>query len=306
MISNDGLIQLLSGLRVEIVPSSVADISDRVADMRAAVHRFLLGEMAKHLDPEAAVEIAYDSVLPGPSDDLGRQAPRGARLAHDMVGELVSPRDELVVRQDLIHHAVFERGLRIDRLPGQQRVGSAFDAEQLLEAAMDAVARHGADVEMEIVDDRIVGTNRQVAHQADFRMEARPVKDADGGYLKIVDQRADIDPPVLIGVLISPVVEVLLFQSEAFGVGIHHELLSAAAEDQDFVLRIGADRLQHLPERAMILHAQLDRPAAGVSLDEDHAVFAPFNLVVIFEAFAVLIELWSRNELLKRHGHFFL
>lgn len=77
-----GRAKAFQGSAVEIVPSSVADISDRVADMRAAVHRFLLGEMAKHLDPEAAVEADGSGAddLRSSASGSERTAPEGSKM----------------------------------------------------------------------------------------------------------------------------------------------------------------------------------------------------------------------------------
>jgi len=61
-------------------------------------------------------------------------------------------------------------------------------------------------------------------------------------------------------------------EGEALRVGAHHELLAGAGEDEDLVLRVGADDLEHLAERALVLDRQLDRAAERVRLDQQDAV----------------------------------
>ena len=89
--------------------------------------------------------------------------------------------------------SIFERRLGIDRLAGEQRIGCTFHPEQLLKAAVDALSRHRSDVVMQIVDDRVLAADRDVAHQAHFGMESRTVDHADGRNFGVVDQRADVD-----------------------------------------------------------------------------------------------------------------
>ena len=75
-----------------------------------------------------------------------------------------------------------------------------------------------------------------------------PVEQADRRDLQVVDQRTDVDPAVLVGVLVGPVLQVCLLEREPLGIGVHHELLAGPGEDQHLVLRVRTDRLQHLPE----------------------------------------------------------
>jgi len=64
---------------------------------------------------------------------------------------------------------------------------------------------------------------------------------------------------------------------------------------------IGADRLEKLPERAMVLHAELDRTAVGVGLNKDDSILTPFKLEEILEAFLILCKLGRWDKLLQGH-----
>src|SRR5690606_27282332 len=129
----------------------------------------------------------------------------------------------------------------------------------------------------------------------------RPVQEADGGNLEIVDQRADVDPTVFVGVFVRPILEVLFLQPKPLRIGVHHELLAGSGEDQDLVLRVGADRLEHLAQGPMVLDTELDRSAEGVGFGEDHTVLVPVELEEVLEALAVLLEIGEGDELLQRH-----
>src|SRR5271165_7233544 len=118
---------------VEVVLAALADVVDGGADVALAVHRLLLGDVAEHLDPEPAVQVADDPLLPRPPDDLRRQAARRPRLGHDVVGDRVGAGDQPGTWHDFVDHPPFEGLLGGDRFPGQQRVRGALDPEELLE-----------------------------------------------------------------------------------------------------------------------------------------------------------------------------
>ena len=117
-------------------------------------------------------------------------------------------------RHDLVDQAVLQRLGGVDRLAGEQRVGGALDAEQLLEGVVDAVGGHRADVVVEVEQHGVFAADRDVAHQDDLGVEAGAVEQPDRRDLEVVDQRADVDPPVLVGVLVCPVVHVLVLERE--------------------------------------------------------------------------------------------
>jgi hypothetical protein len=62
---------------------------------------------------------------------------------------------------------------------------------------------------------------------------------------------------------------------------------------------VGTDDLEHLPESAVVLHAELDRPADGMRPDEQHAVVTAAHREEVFEELAVLLERWRREEFLQ-------
>ena len=62
--------------------------------------------------------------------------------------------------------------------------------------------------------------------------------------------------------------------------------------------RVRADDLEHLAERPVILHGQLDRAAERVRLHEQHAVLAAGHREEILEPLAVLLEPGRWHELL--------
>jgi hypothetical protein len=116
------------------------------------------------------------------------------------------------------------------------------------------------------------------------------------GISRSLTSEADVDAAVLIRVLVSPIVQILLLQFEALGIGVHHELVARPGEDQDLVLRVGADGLEHLPDRPVVLDAELDRPTVGMCLYENDAVLPALHLVEILEALFVLFELRRLDE----------
>src|SRR5580658_4237329 len=95
------------------------DVVNGPGNVIALVNGLLLGYMAEHLDSEPAIQIIDDALLPWPAHDLGREAACRAGLAHDMVGDLISPADELVAGHDLVDKTVVEGLLRGERLTCQ-------------------------------------------------------------------------------------------------------------------------------------------------------------------------------------------
>ena len=154
--------------------------------------RLVLGQVREHLNAEARVQVVGDPPLPRSPNDLGRQAPRNSGLTHDVVGELPGPVQKLIPRHNFVHHSVFERQLGVDPLTCDQGVGRAFDAKQFLNAAVNTIARDRSHVEMGIENDRLLGAECDVAHQADFGVAAGPIQDADRRNFEVIDQRPDI------------------------------------------------------------------------------------------------------------------
>ncbi len=166
---------------------------------------------------------------------------------------------------------------------------------------MDAVAGDRTDVVVEIENNGVFGGDGDVAHQADFGVEAGAVEDADGGDFQVVDQRADVDAAVLVGVFVGPVLQVFFLEFEAFGIGVHHEVVAGAGEDHDFVFRVGADGFEELADGAVIFDAELDGAAPCVGLREDDAVGAAVQFVVLLEAFLVFLEFGGGDEIDQGH-----
>jgi hypothetical protein len=84
----------------------------------------------KHLDAESAVEIIHNSLLPRTTNDLSRQAPRCARLRHNVTGELKGSFDYLISGNDLVNESVFQRLLCVNRFTREECVGATFYSEQ--------------------------------------------------------------------------------------------------------------------------------------------------------------------------------
>ena len=76
--------------------------------MISAVDGFFLGQMRKHLDAEAAVQIVGNPFFPGTPDNLRREATRDAWLSHDVIGELPCAFQEFSPGDDFIDHSVLE------------------------------------------------------------------------------------------------------------------------------------------------------------------------------------------------------
>src|SRR5258708_32170660 len=55
---------------VEVVLPALADVVHGGPDVLLTMDRTLLGDVAEHLDPEAAVEVVDDPLLPRSADDL--------------------------------------------------------------------------------------------------------------------------------------------------------------------------------------------------------------------------------------------
>src|ERR1700680_3445932 len=107
--------------------------------MISAVDGLLLGQMSEHLDAKAAVQVVYNPLLPGTTNDLRGEAARDARLSHDVVGKLPGAIEKLFSRHDFIHESILQRLLRVNRLPCEQGIGAALHAQQFHEAAVNAV-----------------------------------------------------------------------------------------------------------------------------------------------------------------------
>src|SRR3984885_5498208 len=189
-------------LAVEVVLAAFPHVVDGRADVLAAVYGVPAGNVPEHLDAEAAVEVFHDAALPGTADDLRRQPADRPRLGHDVVGDREAARDQLLARYDLVDQAVLQCLAGIDRLPGEQRVGGALGAEQLLHGVVYPVGGDRADVIVQVEQHGVFRRDGDVAHREDLGVEARPVHQADRRDLQVVDQCADVDPPVLVGVLV--------------------------------------------------------------------------------------------------------
>jgi hypothetical protein len=87
--------------------------------MISAVDGLLLGQMREHLDAKAAVQIVGDPFFPGTPDDLRREAPRDARLSHDVIGEFPCAFQEFFPGNNFIDQSVFQGLFGVDRLSRQ-------------------------------------------------------------------------------------------------------------------------------------------------------------------------------------------
>ena len=119
--------------------------------MISAVDGLFLGQMRKHLDTKAAVQVVRNPLFPRTPDNLRGEATRNARLGHDVVGNLPGALQEPIPGHHFIDHSELQGLLSINRLAREQSIGSALDAQQLQETAMNAIARNGADVVVEIM-----------------------------------------------------------------------------------------------------------------------------------------------------------
>ena len=73
----------------------------------------------------------------------------------------------------------------------------------------------------------------------------------------------------------------------------------------DLVLRVGAQGLEHLAERTVVLNAELDRPIERVRGGDHHTVVA-LQVEEVPKRLAIVLELGGRDELLQRHLSSFL
>src|SRR5260370_9622292 len=118
--------------------------------MVSAVDGLLLGQMRKHLDAKAAVEVIRDPLFPRAPYDLRGQAARDARLGHDVVGNLPGATEELVPRHHLVHHSVLKSLFSADALARQQSVGATLHTHHLQEAAVKPIPGDGPKVDSRI------------------------------------------------------------------------------------------------------------------------------------------------------------
>src|SRR2546427_3141691 len=139
--------------------------------MISAVDGLLLGQMRKHLDTKAAVQVVRNPLFPRAANDLRGEATRDAGLGHDVVGDLPGALQELIPGHHFIDHSVLQGLLSINRLAREQSIGSALDAQQLQKTAVNAIARNGADVVVKIKNDSVFTAYGDVAHEANFRMK---------------------------------------------------------------------------------------------------------------------------------------
>src|ERR1700692_4258448 len=114
--------------------------------MISAVDGFLLGQMRKHLDAEAAVQVVRNPLFPGTPYALSGEAAREAGLSHDVVGKLPGAVQELIPRHRFIDQSVLQGLLGANRLAREQRISSALDAQEFHETAVNAVSGNGADI----------------------------------------------------------------------------------------------------------------------------------------------------------------
>ena len=289
---------------LEVVFFAFFYVGDGRSNVTAAMDGFLFGEMRKHLNAEAAVEIVGDAFLPWASDDLGGESAGDAWLGHDVVGQFPGARKKLIARNDFIHEAVFQSFFGVDGLSGEESIGAALYTQEFQHAAVNAVAGHGTDVVVKIENDGVFAADGDIAHQANFGVKARPVQNADGGNFEVVHQRTDVDAAVFVGVFVGPVIQIFLFQLKTFGIGIHHEIFAGAAENHDFVFGIGTDGLEQLPDGAVIFHAELYGTTEGVGFGEKHAICPAMQFVMLLEALLIFLKPWRWNEINKRHGQF--
>jgi hypothetical protein len=102
--------------------------------------------------PEAAVEVVDDALFPGPAHDLCRETTSCPRLAHDVIGDLVSTLDEVRAGHDFVDESIVECLRGPNGLSGQQRVRGALGAKELLERVVDAIGGNRTDVEVQVED----------------------------------------------------------------------------------------------------------------------------------------------------------
>src|ERR1700680_2202453 len=95
--------------------------------------------------------------------------------------------------------------------------------------------------------------------------------------------------------------QVVLFQLEALGIRVHHEILASARENHDFIFRVRADGFEKLTDGTMIFDTQLDRTACRVRLNENDTVLTPLQFVMLLEALLIFLELWGGNKIYERH-----
>ena len=95
--------------------------------------------------------------------------------------------------------------------------------------------------------------------------------------------------------------KILLFDFEPFRIDGHHEVVARAAEDKQFVVRVGAHRLEHLAKRTVRLHAQLHRASERMPLDEQHAIRPPLHREMFLEPLPVLFEIRCWHKSCQRH-----
>src|ERR1700680_311528 len=114
--------------------------------MISAVDGLLLGQMRKHLDTKAAVQVVRNPFFPRTPYDLRGEATRDAGLGHDVGGNLPGAIQENIPGDDFIDHSILKGLFGVNRLACEQSVGSALDTQQFQKTAMNTISRNGADV----------------------------------------------------------------------------------------------------------------------------------------------------------------
>ncbi|MDB6085088.1 MAG: hypothetical protein JWN43_2969, partial [Gammaproteobacteria bacterium] len=75
-------------MSIEVVLSPLSHVVDGRRDVISVVNGRFLGQVRKHLNAEAAVEIIGDALPPRTPNDLRGQTSRGPRLGHDVIRDL--------------------------------------------------------------------------------------------------------------------------------------------------------------------------------------------------------------------------
>src|SRR6202045_1925631 len=140
---------------------------------------------------DVEAEILHQPPLPLPLQHGSRQTPDAARLLHNLGGDLVSARVQPFERYHFVHKPKLLGRLRIYFVARVEVVGSPLRTHQLLEGQALPVTRDEIETKMRIEQLSVIGTERDIAEQREFRVQARAVDTRDSRDLDIEDERLE-------------------------------------------------------------------------------------------------------------------
>src|SRR2546430_847105 len=217
----------------------------------------------QELDAETAKEWGAVNEIVPTSKLLAR-----AREIAEGLANFTGAGEQLACRHDFVDSAPFLGGLGIELLAGEDEVTAAHGADHFLPQQIDAIAGHDAEFEVRLIlKDRRGGSQHDVGEQDIFGVQPhRAVHRGDQRHLDVEDVHEDS-----FALAIDLVVALRAEEVEAVGADRLHERGTAAGEDDDASIGIGADRVKEIDELFVGVPVEDQRTAIRVKRHFQHA-----------------------------------